>query len=134
MPLIFALKPKSEKIMKRLLFLMLSFAWISVEATHFQSSMSVTPASNRNGFLIEMQIEKIGDGCSTSELIASPKIVCIPGEPAQFTIGSEDQSDFLSIQVMISKNVSAVDVEASVLMKKDNQVVLSLNNNIKVNN
>jgi hypothetical protein len=120
--------------MKKLLLLALSLACVSLEAAHFQSSMSVSSTSNKNEFLVEMQIEKLCDGCSIPELIASPKIICSPGEPAQVTIGSEDQADFLSIQVMIPKNTSQTGVQASILMKENNQVVLSLNNDIKVNN
>jgi hypothetical protein len=121
-----------ENMMKNLFFLILSLVCVSLEATHFQSSMSVTPISDKNEFLIDMQIEKISDGCSSPELIASPRIICIPGEPAQLTIGSEDQSDFLSIQIIIPENTSQIGVQASVLMKEKDQVVLSFNNTIKL--
>jgi hypothetical protein len=40
------------------------------------------------------------------ELIASPKIICTRGEPAKLTIGTEDQDDFLSIEVVIPENCS----------------------------
>jgi hypothetical protein len=120
--------------MKKLLFSMLSLACMSLEATHFQSSMSVTPINSKNAFLIEMQIEKLLDESSTPTLIACPKIICVPGKPTQLTIESDDQADALSIQVMIPENLSQDSIRTSILMKEKDQVVLSFSNMIKVNN
>lgn len=118
--------------MKKLLILLLSFAAFNVEATHFQSSMSVTPISNKNEYLVEMHIKKIIDMHSSPELIASPKIICTPGEPAQLTIESEDKADLLSVQVMIPDSSIQNCVHASVLMKEKGQVVLSFDNFINL--
>lgn len=120
--------------MKKLLLLALSLACVSLEAAHFQSSMSVTPTNNKNEFFVEMQIEKLCDGCSIPELIASPKIICSRGEPAKLTIGTEDQDNFLSIKVVIPDNNSETEVQSTVFMKEKDQVVLSFDNNLKINN
>lgn len=118
--------------MKNLLFLALSLVGFNLEATHFQSSMSVIPTREKNEFLIEMKIEKVINGCTIPELIASPKIICMQGAPAQVTIGSEDQDDFLSVQVAIPENTSQTSVHASILMKEKGQVVLSCDNTINL--
>ena len=119
--------------MKKLLVLMLGFACVGLEATHFQSSLFVTPISDQSKFLVEVQIEKLADGSSIPELVASPKMICTPGEPNQLTIGSEDQADFLSIQVTIPKNTSQESLQTSIFMKENNQIILSSNHLIKVN-
>ncbi len=119
--------------MKKLL-LLISLSCFSLEATHFQSSMSVTPMSNKNEFLVEMQIEKIHEEGSEPELIASPKILCVQGKPAELNIESEDKSDLLSIRVVVPENISQKAIQASVLMKEKNLVVLAFDNTIKLNN
>jgi hypothetical protein len=119
--------------MKKLLLLALSIACVSLEAAHFQSSMSVTSTSN-NEFLVEMQIEKLCDGCSIPELIASPKIICARGEPAKLTIGAEGQDDFLAIEVVIPDNESGTELQSKIFMKEKGQVALSFNHSLKVNN
>lgn len=113
--------------MKNLFFLMLSLACVSLEASHFQSSMTVTPTQNDHEFLVEMQIEKVSEE-SAPELIASPKIICLQGKPAEFKIESEDQNDLLSIHVMIPENMSESSIQTSVLMKEKGQIVLSFDN------
>lgn len=120
--------------MKKLLLLALSLACVSLEAAHFQSSMSVTSTSNKNEFLVEMQIEKLCDGSSITELIASPKIICSRGEPAKLTIGTEDEDDFLAIEVVIPDYDSEIGVQSKIFMKEHGQVALSFNQNLKVNN
>lgn len=120
--------------MKKLFLLLLSLACVSLEAAHFQSSMSVTPISNRDEFLVEMQIEKVHEAGSTPELIASPKIICIQGEPAELKIESEDKFDLLSIRVIVPENFSQIGIQASVLMKEKGLVVLSFDNIIKLSN
>lgn len=120
--------------MKKLLLLVLSFVCVSLEAAHFQSSMSVTSMSNKNEFLVEMQIEKLCDGCTVPELIASPKIICSRGEPAKLTIGTEDQDDFLAIEVVIPDNDSESGLQSKIFMKEKGQVALSSNHILRLNN
>ena len=118
--------------MKKLFLSLLSFACVSLEATHFQTSMSVTPLSNQDEFLVEMQIEKIHAEGTPSELIASPKLICVRGEPSELNIESEDKSDLLSIRVLASEKISQKGIQASVLMKEKGLIVLSFNNTIKL--
>lgn len=117
--------------MKKFVFSALCLVCFSLESTHFQSTMSVSPMSSKNTFLVEMEIEKVIG--SHSELMASPKIICVQGVPAELKIESSNQEDLLFIQVMIPENLSQTVVQASVLMKEKNQVVLSLNNVVKMN-
>lgn len=121
--------------MKKSLFLMLSLATFTLEAAHFQSSMSVTPILNNevNEYLVDMQIKKVVDANSAPQLIASPKIICMQGEPAQLTIESEDKADLLSIQITIPENASQTSVHASCLMKEKGEVVLSFDHVIQFN-
>lgn len=92
------------EVMKKLFLLLLSVASISLEATHFQNSMKVRSLGNRNEFLVEMQIEKEEEGGFAPEIIASPKILCVQGEPAEVRIESEDKLDLLLIRVLVSEN------------------------------
>lgn len=120
--------------MKTLLFLMLSLATLSLEAAHFQASTSVTQIKKgTNEYLVEMMIEKRMDIHSEPELIASPKILCTEGEPAQLTVASDDQADLISINLLIPKNGSQREIQTSILIKEKDIVVLSLDNSFKIN-
>ncbi|MCI0382176.1 MAG: hypothetical protein L0207_03885 [Chlamydiae bacterium] len=119
--------------MKSLLLLIASLTAFSLEAAHFQSSMSVTQLNDTNEYLVKMQIEKINDLDSSRQLIASPSLICLQGQPAQLTIASEDKTDLLSIQVMVPQNLQEEGIHASLLMKEKDQVVLSFDNVIKLN-
>lgn len=118
--------------MKSLIFFMLSLACFGLEATHFQSSTSITPVGNENQFLVEIQIKKIFDDCSIPKLIASPQIICVQGQPAKLRIESEDQADLLFIQVMIPENIPQAGIQTLILLKEKGEVVLSLDNLIRV--
>jgi hypothetical protein len=124
---------KKEVFMKKILFLLLNLVLFNLEATHFQSSMNVTPLINENAYLVEMQIKKMVDGQDCPELVATPKIICALDQPAQLTIESEDKVDFISIQVMISDISSQKAMQASVLMKEKGHIVLSFDHVIQLN-
>ncbi len=119
--------------MKKLLFIVLSFACVSLEAIHFQSSIAITPRNNDNEFLLKMQIEKFSDDLSISEVVASPTLVCTRGKLSQVAIGSENEADFLSIEVMIPEDSSQDSVQTSIFMKENHQIVLSSKTNFKLN-
>lgn len=119
--------------MKKLLFFMFSLMALSLEAVHFQSSMSVTPESNgeTNKYFVEVRIEKFIEEHSCPQLIASPCIICTPGKPAQLMIES-DEGNSLSIQILIPEPPKN-NIQASILIKEEGKVVLSLNNIIHMN-
>ncbi len=128
------LKKNQKGVDMKKILLMLSLAVCNLEATHFQSSMSVTPINGQETieYLVEMQIEKVVDGFSSPQLIASPKMICSQGEPAQILFESEDKAELLSIQVVCDESALQKGIHASVLMKEKGEVVLSFENNIKV--
>jgi hypothetical protein len=110
--------------MNKLLLLIFAITCYHLEATHFQSSVQITPTSKNNEFLVETRIEKAIDN-HTTELIASPKLICVQGKPAQLKIESKDRSDLLLIQVMIPENSSPNGIRTSIFMKEKGQIVLS---------
>lgn len=118
--------------MKKLFLSLLSLACISLEATHFQSSMSITSINNGDAFLVEIQIEKVHEVDSTPELIACPKIICVKGEPTEIKIESEDKSDLFFVRVTVPENISQTGIQTSVFMKEKGLVVLSFDNTIKL--
>jgi|688.fasta_scaffold08479_13 hypothetical protein len=113
----------------RRIFVLLSLAVCPLEASHFQSSISVKPI-NETQCLAEICLEK-KEASEQVELIAAPKIVCTRGEPAGLTIASEDQSNLLKIEITVPKN-NEEPVQASFFMKENDQVVLSLNQSIQL--
>lgn len=118
--------------MKKCLFLILVIAAFNVEASHYQSSMSVTPMSE-NQYLVELQVEKVIDAHSSPKLFWSPKIICVPGERAQVICASDDETDLLSLQVLIPNSSSPQkSIQSSILVKEKGQVVLSLNNGVQL--
>lgn len=120
--------------MKNHLFLALLFVGFgfTVEATHFQSTMSITPVNDKNEYAVNMQIFKVTDA-TCSELVAAPKMLCVPGEPTLLTIESEDKADLLSIEATVLDSPNQKILHASVLMKEKEQVVLSFEHEIQVN-
>lgn len=94
-----------------------------LEASHFHSAISVTPM-NETDYFAEIQIEKIFDE-KESEIIATPTLMCVKGERAELIVESEDHRDLLSIQLLVPEDVENIGFQYSILMKKNNQVVLS---------
>lgn len=119
--------------MKKLFFIALCLATFNLEATHFQSSMNVNPMNNSGEYLVEMQVEKMTDAESAPQLIAAPKIICREGERAEMIIEPEGTGNFLSFQVLASKNPSQTAVQGSVLIKEGGQVVFSHDHVTNVN-
>jgi len=122
--------------MKKILFSIFCFTSFVLEAVHFQSIIAVTSINKSNGvetqeYLAEIQIKKVID--QHSELIASPKMLCYPGRLSRFFLESEDKSDIISVQVFISQDEVQKDVQTSIFVKENNQVVLSLEHTNKLN-
>lgn len=118
--------------MKTLIPFLFSLAFVGLEAAQFQSCASVTSLEEPNTFLVALKIEKLTEGSTTPEVVATPQIVCIPGVPAHLTIGTEEEADFLSVQALIAKEIGQ-GAHVSVLLKENHQVVLSTNDTIKLN-
>lgn len=123
--------------MKKLLFLVLSLACLNLEATHYTSKLSVTPTSEKNEFLLGIKIEKICDGCSVPELIASPELLCCLGGTTKITMGPEESGEeeaFLWINAAMPANESSIRLECSIVLKEEGKIVLSHTQILEINN
>lgn len=118
--------------MIRILFLLLSLVPLSLEAIHYQNSITATPLSH-NEYLVDMQLEKVVDANSSPKLIASPKLICTAGELAELSIESEDHSDLLSIKCFIPNTPDQKSLHTTLLMKEKGEIVLSFDNVLKLN-
>lgn len=117
--------------MKKIIALLLCVAFVSMEAAHYQSTMSITQIGDKNEFLMELEIEKLSEG--SSEVVASPQLICIPGMSSYLTIGSENEADYLFVKALVAKDGSR-GVQTSVFMKVEDQVVLSSHHTVTLNN
>lgn len=105
----------------KLLFLVLCFVTFSLEAAQFQTSTQITPVEqtgekDSKQYLVEVQIKKIEQEQSKSEIIASPKFYC--ESTAHFLSKSEDNSDLISIFVDVS-DTSYI----SISVKENNEII-----------
>jgi len=116
--------------MKKWMFSILSLALVKLHGAHFQSTMSLTPTTDSE-YLVEMRIEKIVN--NTSQLIAAPKLVCALGEPAELTIGSKEDPDFLLIQATVSQAKTEKHIHTLISMKENGEIVLSSDQAIQLN-
>lgn len=96
--------------------------------TSFQSCASEIPLNNKNTneYFVEMRILRVVDEHSSPQLIASPKIICVQGQPAQIAIGSENESNFFSVDLVISENETLTSLHTPYLIKN------SKNQNIEI--
>lgn len=118
--------------MKKILFAFICFTGFGLEAAHFSCDVTVTPVSQTQQYLAEVQIKKVSDLCLEPELVACPKLVCQRGEHAHFSVESEDHADILSVQVFIPQNIAQTGVQTSIFMKENHQIVLSLDHRTRI--
>lgn len=103
--------------MKKTFLLLLTVAFVHLQASHFRNSITVTAQAN-NEYLVEVSIETIGPN---PEVLALPVIHCHGNVPAKLLIGTEESGYLIEAQVM--QNETEKKVYTSLQIKRNGEVL-----------
>jgi hypothetical protein len=115
--------------MKKYLFSAICLATFGLGAAEFQPKISIKPVTSETGektYLAQVQIEKMENDVAT--VVAKPEVTCVEG-----TL-STVETDGLLVTVLVFKDNEEMKAKTTIRLKEDNKEVLSLDQDVLINN